>query len=193
MSVMGGGGSAIAYHVSNASSRAKANLNFANASVRFGKVVSSRHGRGRLGARLEFASEFTPFWQAVYPKQQLVFHVPRGTETDPNFGYTTRGVSLTPVEFRLDLVEHSSFTPWVQIACGVLWTTRDFPTIHTSSVNFAPQLGVGSHFFTRKHQSIDLAVNAVHISNGDTADNNPGVNVSVQASIGYSWWFHGAK
>ena len=56
-----------------------------------------------------------------------------------------------------------------------------------------PQAGVGAHLFTRRHQSIDFAADAVHISNGDTADNNPGVNVTFQASIGYSWWFGGAK
>ena len=187
--LMGGGGTAVADHVSSAIGRSAATLNFANGGVRLGKVMSSPHGSGTLRNQIEIASEFVPFWQATYPKQQLVFHIPDGTATDPYFGYTTRGVSLTPVQLRLDFVRHSTFVPWVQIGCGVLWTTRDFPTDRTASTNFTPQAGMGAHLFTRRHQSLDLTANAVHISNGDTADNNPGVNVTVQASIGYSWWF----
>ena len=190
---MAGGGTAIADHISNVSGRSPATLNFAHAGVRFGKVVNSTHGVGFLENRFEIASEFAPLWQAVYPKQQLNFKSPSGNLIDPGFGYTTRGVSLTPLQLRLDFVKGQHFVPWVQIACGVLWTTRDFPLIKTASINFMPQAGVGAHLFTRRHQSIDFAADAVHISNGDTADNNPGVNVTFQASIGYSWWFGGAK
>ena len=191
--VMAGGGTAIADHVAGAAGRAAAILNFSNAGVRFGRVVNSPHGEGAFTNQLEISSELTPFWQAVYPRQQLVFHSSNGTQTDPGFGYTTRGVSLTPVQLRLEFVKHSKVVPWVQIGCGVLWTTRDFPTMHTASVNFTPQAGVGFHLFTRRRQSIDIFANAVHISNGNTADSNPGVNVTVQASLGYSWWFGGAR
>lgn len=191
--LLGGGGGAIADHVSNALGESKASLDFTNAGVRLGKVMNSPHGRGAFENQFEIASEFLPFWQATYPKQQLVFHLANGTASDPDFGYTIRGVSLTPIQLRLDLVRHPTFVPWVQIACGVLWTTSDFPTLQTASVNFTPQAGLGAHLFTRTHQSVDFAANAVHLSNGSTADNNPGVNVTIQASIGYSWWFHRAR
>jgi hypothetical protein len=47
---------------------------------------------------------------------------------------------------------------------------------------------VGVQYFVRPRQSISFAANAVHISNASMGDSNPGVNASVQFSIGYSWW-----
>lgn len=81
--------------------------------------------------------------------------------------------------------------PWAEAACGVLWTQSDFPLIHTSEVNFTPQLSVGAHIFLRPRRSLDFAMNLVHISNGNTADENPGVNVITQFTLGYTWWSSG--
>ena len=37
-------------------------------------------------------------------------------------------------------------------------------------------------------RSIDFSANAVHVSSASLGDKNPGVNASVQFTIGYSWW-----
>jgi hypothetical protein len=47
---------------------------------------------------------------------------------------------------------------------------------------------VGVHYFTRAKRSIDLGANAIHISSASLGDKNPGVNASVQFTLGYSWW-----
>ncbi len=39
-----------------------------------------------------------------------------------------------------------------------------------------------------KGRSIDLGVNAVHISSASLGDRNPGVNASIQIQAGYSFW-----
>ena len=191
--VIAGGGTAVRYTTALGTARAPVTLAFANAGVRLSKVVSSPHGRRSLRNQLEIASELLPFWQGIYPKQKLVYHFPSGTTTSPYFGYTTNGVSLTPVQLRLDFLKHPVIMPWIQIACGVLFTTRDFPANRTASVNFTPQAGLGLHVFTSKRQSLDFAANAVHISNGGTGVDNPGVPITFQASLGYSWWFHRPK
>jgi hypothetical protein len=54
--------------------------------------------------------------------------------------------------------------------------------------NFTPQGGVGVHWFVKPRRSIDFSANAVHISSASLGDRNPGVNASVQFSMGYSWW-----
>ena len=54
--------------------------------------------------------------------------------------------------------------------------------------NFSPQGGFGIHYFTRARRSIDLGVNAVHISSASLGDRNPGVNASVQVQLGYTFW-----
>ena len=64
------------------------------------------------------------------------------------------------------------------------------PTINggTSVWNFTPQGGLGLHYFTRPKRSIDLGVNAVHISSASLGDRNPGVNASIQVQVGYTFW-----
>ncbi|XWK52478.1 acyloxyacyl hydrolase [Tunturiibacter empetritectus] len=51
-----------------------------------------------------------------------------------------------------------------------------------------PQGGVGLHYFLRPRRSIDFSANGVHISSASLGDRNPGVNASVQFSLGYTWW-----
>ncbi len=57
----------------------------------------------------------------------------------------------------------------------------------TSVWNFSPQGGVGVHYFIRPRRSIDLGVNAVHISSASLGDRNPGVNASIQMQVGYTY------
>jgi hypothetical protein len=54
--------------------------------------------------------------------------------------------------------------------------------------NFSPQGGIGIHYFVRPERSIDLGVNAVHISSASLGDKNPGVNASIQIQVGYTYW-----
>ena len=65
---------------------------------------------------------------------------------------------------------------------------NDGPNADASVWNFTPQGGIGAHYFIRPRRSIDLGVNAVHISSASLGDRNPGVNASLQFSLGYSWW-----
>jgi hypothetical protein len=87
--------------------------------------------------------------------------------------------------------------PWFQGAGGLIYTTHKFPpdvlVVHgtpgaTSVWNFSPQGGVGVHWFTSSYRSIDLGVNAVHISSASLGDKNPGVNASIQVQLGYTFW-----
>jgi hypothetical protein len=120
-------------------------------------------------------------------------------------GGTFRGVSLTPVIFRWNFLTHSRrFQPWFQGAGGLIYTTHKFPpnylstqtvngqTVNldggTSVWNFSPQGGAGIHYFIHDRRSIDLGVNAVHISSASLGDRNPGVNASVQFQVGYTFW-----
>lgn len=131
-------------------------------------------------------------------------------------GGTFTGVSVTPAIFRWNFTHGQRWMPWVQGAGGVIWTNHkypaygmttgasgpttigppsgqsyldnDGPNADTSVWNFTPQFGVGVHYFVRPRRSIDVSANAVHISSASLGDRNPGVNASVQFSVGYSWW-----
>ncbi len=94
----------------------------------------------------------------------------------------------------------SSF--WGQAAGGLIWTNHKYPAFggppynsqndgpnaDASVFNFTPQGGVGVHYFVRPRRSIDFSANGVHISSASLGDRNPGVNASVQFSLGYTWW-----
>ncbi len=117
-------------------------------------------------------------------------------------GGTFTGVSVTPIILRWNFAGTRRITPWAQAAGGLLWTNHKFPAFGSpvlnlgndgpntdSSVwNFTPQGGIGLHYFLSATRSIDLGANAVHISSASLGDKNPGVNASVQFSIGYTWW-----
>jgi hypothetical protein len=127
-------------------------------------------------------------------------------------GGTFTGMSITPIILRWNFAGTRRFAPWAQGAGGLLWTNHKYPAFGGPSVpnnnggfssstlgdngpnddtsvwNFTPQFGVGVHYFTSAKHSIDLGANAIHISSASLGDKNPGVNASVQFTLGYSWW-----
>jgi lipid A 3-O-deacylase len=170
------------------------------------KPVSPVFHAGILSGQFEYGGNIMPLWQAYTPaphtEQQLCFN-PQGQLIPcslPFGGGTFRGVSLTPVILRWNFLTHyRRFQPWFQGAGGLIYTTHKFPPNFltnpaehinggTSVWNFSPQGGVGAHFFTAEKRSIDIGVNAVHISSASLGDRNPGVNASVQIQVGYTFW-----
>ena len=182
---------------------------FLMAGVHAGKVLTGELGPGLLRGNFEYAVEAFPFWQSYTPKFQranCVSAVP-GTAVitcSPLYtvGGTYSGVTLTPIILRWNFAGTHRLTPWAQAAGGILWTNHKYPAFgspvlnlpndgpntEASVWNFTPQGGIGLHYFVRPRRSIDFGANAVHISSASLGDKNPGVNASVQFSIGYSWW-----
>ena len=186
----------------------RGDFKFVMAGVHAGKVLTSDHGRRILRGDFEYAVELFPFWQAYTPKFQRANCVPTSTpgiiSCSPLYtaGGTFTGVSVTPIILRWNFSGSRRLAPWAQAAGGLLWTNHKFPAFgsptlnlgndgpntDTSVWNFTPQGGIGVHYFLDSHRSVDLGANAVHISSASLGDRNPGVNASVQFSIGYSWW-----
>ena len=181
---------------------------FLMAGVHAGKVLTGEAGPGLLRGNFEYAVELFPFWQSYTPKFQRANCAANAGSAvltcSPLYtvGGTFTGVSITPIILRWNFAGTRRLTPWVQAAGGVLWTNHKYPAFgspilnlandgpntEASVWNFTPQGGVGLHYFVRPRQSLDFGANAVHISSASLGDKNPGVNVSVQFSIGYSWW-----
>ena len=172
-----------------------------------GKPISPVLHAGILSGQFELGGNIMPLWQAYTPAaHEQTFYFTGGgcpagqtcSYVAPIGGGTYYGVSLTPVIFRWNFLTHSRrFQPWFQGAGGLIYTTHKFPPDQlvphgvpggTSVWNFSPQGGGGVHFFTSAKRSIDLGVNAVHISSASLGDRNPGVNASVQIQVGYTIW-----
>jgi lipid A 3-O-deacylase len=172
------------------------------AGLHAGKVLTDPYGKGFLRGQFELGAEVMPLWQAYTPTYLRANCYQRlgGPLTCSNLfptGGTYTGISITPVILRWNLNSSGRFLPWIQGAGGLIWTNHKFPPVGpypapghlgTSVFNYTPQFGLGAHYFVKPRQSIDISANAVHISNASMGDSNPGVNASVQLSIGYTWW-----
>ena len=181
---------------------------FFMAGAHVGKVLTSQIGHGTLRGNFEYAGEIFPYWQSNTPTFQRQSCVQASStavlscSSPYTVGGTYHGVSVTPIILRWNLTAGHKFMPYAQAAGGLLWTnhkypaygqgpvnlTNDGPNSDASVWNFTPQGGIGLHYFVKPRQSLDVGANAVHISSASLGDRNPGVNASVQFSIGYSWW-----
>ncbi len=180
---------------------------FLMAGVHAGKVLTGEHGPSKLRGSFEYAAEVFPFWQSYTPKferSNCNSPFPGALFCGANYtsGGTYTGASVTPIILRWNFSGTRRTSFWAQAAGGLLWTNHkypgfgegqttlanDGPNTETSVWNFTPQGGIGMHYFLKPRRSIDLGANAVHISSASLGDRNPGVNASVQFSLGYSWW-----
>jgi hypothetical protein len=178
---------------------------FLSAGFQLAKPLTPVLHAGILSGQFEFGGNIMPLWQAYTPAPTHATYIciVAGAPVScvlPFGGGAYRGVSLTPVILRWNFLTQSRrVQPWFQGAGGLIYTTRQFPPSFSSAQgfpvdgstsvwNFAPQGGVGLHYFTREKRSIDIGLNAVHISSASLGDRNPGVNASLQFQVGYTFW-----
>ena len=180
---------------------------FLMAGVHAGKVLTGNYGPGPLRGNFEYAVEVFPLWQSYSPKfsrEMCRLGGESGVACSAPYtvGGTFTGASITPILLRWNFVGTRRVSPWMQGGGGMIWTNHKYPAFggppynlnndgansDTSVWNFTPQFGVGAHYFINPRRSIDFGANAVHISSSSLGDKNPGINASVQFSVGYTWW-----
>ena len=182
----------------------RSSYHFLSAGVEGGKAITPVLHAGFLSGQFELAGIVMPLWSAYTPAP----HNETRTCIDlngntfscelPVGGGNYFGFSVTPAIFRWKFATSSKILqPWFQAQGGLIYTTHKFPpdvlVPHgepggTSVWNFSSGAGVGTHIFTSSRRSVDLQVNAVHISSASLGDKNPGVNASIQVQVGYSFW-----
>jgi lipid A 3-O-deacylase len=177
----------------------RADFNFLWGGAQVGKVMTPVIHAGIFSGQFEYGVNVMPLWLAFTPAPHDQTFLYQGqVYTQAIGGGTYTGVSLTPVIFRWNFLTRSRrIQPWFQAAGGLIYTTHKFPpdvlVPHgtpggTSVWNFSPQGGIGLHYFLRSRRSIDVGLNAVHISSASLGDRNPGVNASLQLQVGYTFW-----
>jgi lipid A 3-O-deacylase len=170
-----------------------------------GKVLINDIGPGPLHGNFEYLIQVFPFWQSYTPTFERQLCTGPNTCSAPyKTGGTYTGLSITPILLRWNFTGsgHRRIVPWAQGGGGMIWTNHKYPAVggppyneftngyaaNTSVWNFTPQFGVGMHYFLKPRRSIDFGANAIHISSASLGDKNPGVNASIQFSVGYTWW-----
>lgn len=137
---------------------------------RLGRVLTDEHGRSFLRGSLEWNAEVLPFHQ-FYGRDE-----------------TATGGIINPLVAKWNFTSGKKATPFFEAIGGVIFTNKNFPPGDTASINFNSGAGMGLRVFTRMSRSIDFDVRALHISNASIGNHNPGVNASLQFTIGYTWW-----
>jgi hypothetical protein len=150
---------------------------FVNAGVRIGRVLTHEIGDGNFRGTFEWAGDLMP----LYMVRQSLFY-----DSGPQewiYGGGFNGVVL-----KWNWTANKKIVPYFAAEGGMLFTTKDVPTVDSSSVNFLPGGAFGIYVFNKPNRALDLSLHITHISNASIANHNPGINTSMQFRVGYTWF-----
>jgi lipid A 3-O-deacylase len=146
------------------------NTQFFYVGGRVGYIFTGDHLPWLLRGNFEWAVDAMP----VY-----TFFTPSGT---------VYGGSFKPVIWQWNFTSGQQFAPYVAAAGGIVFTTNNIPPGNTSYVNFTPQFVVGTHLFTKPRRAVFFEGSLAHLSSASLGRHNPGYNVSLLFTVGYSWF-----
>jgi lipid A 3-O-deacylase len=150
----------------------RTNVQFIRAGLRVGRVLTGELGKGVGRGTFELDAEIAPVDYVLWRGYGDVY-----------------GFSVSPVVMKWNFTGFGHKTiPYFLAAGGMLHTRVKIPPGNTSTVNFVTGPGIGFNHFLKPGRSLNVDVRATHLSNGSLGDHNPGVNASLQLSVGYNWW-----
>jgi hypothetical protein len=141
------------------------------AELHIGRVLTGEHGEGWLRGSLEWDFNVIPV--ALYFVNGRTYYMGGFEAVDPRWNFTRLSKRMVPF-FGFD--------------GGMLFGPNKFPPGDTSQFNFTAALDLGTHLFTRRRQSFDTTVRLHHLSNAESGHYNPGVPLSIQLMLGYTWY-----
>ncbi len=86
------------------------------------------------------------------------------------------GEGMSPVGFQWNFVPRHPLQPFFIGHGGYMYSTKPIPITDSGAFNFTFDLGAGLEFFQSHKRSIRAEFRYHHISNHNTADENPGVD-----------------
>ena len=92
---------------------------------------------------------------------------------------TAYGAGLTPLGLQLDFANGSRVHPFVNVNGGLLVFNQSVPLPDAGSLALVGEAGGGVRIFTSERRAVTLGVKFHHISNGDRAGSNRGLNQFV--------------
>lgn len=88
----------------------------------------------------------------------------------------TVGEGISPVGMQLNFMPRRKVQPFVIGHGGYLYSTEPIPTTDAGSFNFTFDIGAGIEVYRSKSRSVRAEYRYHHISNHDTAAENPGID-----------------
>lgn len=99
-----------------------------------------------------------------------------GTYTTSCKRQWTIGEAISPVGFQWNFRPRHKTQPFLIGHGGTMYSTRPIPIDTAGSFNFTFDLGAGIELYRSKTQSVRAEYRYHHISNDDTANENPGID-----------------
>jgi lipid A 3-O-deacylase len=149
----------------------RSNVKFVRAGLRVGRVMTGELGTGVARGTFEVDSEIMPLDYVLWSGYKNVY-----------------GFGVNPLVMKWNFTRGKKAIPYFLAQGGMLLSAVNIPPGNTSKINFTSGAGVGLNYFVRPGRSLNWDVRATHLSNGSLGDHNPGVNSSLQFSVGYNWW-----
>jgi hypothetical protein len=106
--------------------------------------------------------------------------------TNSRAGATTYGGGITPLGMQVNFWNGHRVQPFFDAHGGMLYFARQEPVPNSSQYNFTFSFGTGVQVFAGKRSSLLLGYKYHHISNADSAPQNPGVD-SSEVYAGWLW------
>ena len=149
----------------------RTNVQYVRAGVRVGRVMTGELGSGWARGTFEVDSEIMPLEYVLWGGYRNVY-----------------ALGVNPLVMKWNFTRGKQVIPYFLAQGGMLWSTDYIPPGNTSKINFTSGPGVGLNYFVRPGRSVNCDIRATHLSNASLGAHNPGVNSSLQFSIGYNWW-----
>ncbi len=92
---------------------------------------------------------------------------------------TAFGAGFTPLGLQLDMANGSKVHPFVHVNGGFLLFNKSVPIEDAGRFAWVGEAGGGVRIFTSERRAVNLGVKFHHISNGDRAGSNRGLNQFV--------------
>jgi len=132
---------------------------YAFQSLSWGRVLTGPAGPDLVRGRFEWAVEIVPIFGQFDPERSW-------------------GVGIAPLIWRWNFERQGPVAPFAEVGGGGLWTSAPLPA-GTVSGNFTVHVTLGVRKLTSARRGLVMAYRYDHISNGNRADRNPGVNAHV--------------
>ena len=92
---------------------------------------------------------------------------------------TAYGGGVTPLGLQLDFANGSKVHPFAHVNGGLLWFNKSVPIEDAGKLALVGEAGGGVRIFTSERRAVSIGVRFHHISNGDRAGSNRGLNQFV--------------
>ncbi len=144
------------------------------AAFRYGRVIGTR---GPVA--FEYTVDFVPL--ALVSRPEFVFTQEPGSNrfTVRTTHRTVYGAGPSPVGFKFNFRREKRVQPFASTSGGILYFSKQVPLAGSSQFNFTFEFSGGVQFFTHSRRAVTLGYRLQHVSNGNTAEFNPGLDANV--------------